>query len=291
MKVAVSDPVGLSWGELLREAARGLASVGIAEPMREARQLLTHSLSIPIEQVTLIAPDVPPEASIDAFLALVARRRAREPMSHILGKRAFFGQEFIVTPDVLDPRPETEHLVEAALDSPFRRVLDLGCGSGCILLSLLAQRSHAFGLGVDISEAALDVAARNARKLGLEKRSKLEQSDWFSMVSGQFDLIVSNPPYIATDEAAALSPEVHEHEPHLALFAGPDGLEAYRQILRAAPRHLAPGGRLMVEIGPTQGAAVLALFGEQGLTRCQTIPDLDGRDRVVIGYRRDDDPA
>ncbi len=281
----VCDPVGLTWGELLREAARSLGEAGIPEPMRDARALLTHALSIPVEQVTLIAPDCPPEREIEAFLGLVTRRAAREPMAHILGKRAFFGREFIVTADVLDPRPETEHLVERALDAPFRRVLDLGCGSGCILLSLLDERKFTTGLGVDISPAALAVAQRNARKLGLGQRAEFRQSDWFETVDGMFDLIVSNPPYIATAEIDDLPRDVRDYEPHLALFAGPDGLAAYRAILQRAPRHLLPGGRLIVEIGPTQGAAVCALFENAGLIGCEIGRDLAGRDRVVAGRR------
>ncbi len=277
----VSDPVGLTWGELLREAARSLAQAGIADPMRDGRALLTHALSIPVEQVTLIMPDCPPEREIERFLGLVARRAAREPMAHILGKRAFFGREFIVTADVLDPRPETEHLVERALDAPFRRVLDLGCGSGCILLSLLDERKFATGLGVDISPAALEVSARNARKLGLGQRADFRQSDWFETVDGMFDLIVSNPPYIATAEIDDLPREVREYEPHLALFAGTDGLDAYRAILQDAPRRLLPGGRLIVEIGPTQGEAVCALFESAGLVGCDIGKDLAGRDRVA----------
>lgn len=277
----VSDPVGLTWGELLREAARSLAQAGIADPMREGRALLTHALSIPVEQVTLIMPDCPPEREIERFLGLVARRAAREPMAHILGKRAFFGREFIVTADVLDPRPETEHLVERALDAPFRRVLDLGCGSGCILLSLLDERKFATGLGVDISPAALEVSARNARKLGLGQRADFRQSDWFETVDGMFDLIVSNPPYIALDEMADLDDEVRRYEPPLALTDGGDGLGAYRRIAAGVADHLAPGGRLVVEIGPTQAAAVIALFAQAGLVDIRRVADLDGRDRVI----------
>jgi release factor glutamine methyltransferase len=216
--------------------------------------------------------------------AAVARRAAREPVSHILGRRAFWEHSFAVTPDVLDPRPETETLVAAALSAPFSRVLDLGTGSGCILCSLLAARAEATGVGTDLSDAALAVARGNARQLGVAGRARFLQADWLAGVEEGFDLIVSNPPYIAEDEMAALSPEVLR-EPRMALTPGGDGLGAYRAILRDGPRHLAPGGRLVVEIGPTQAAAVRALFEAAALQEVETIPDLDGRDRCVAGRK------
>ncbi|TFL17880.1 peptide chain release factor N(5)-glutamine methyltransferase [Jannaschia formosa] len=212
----------------------------------------------------------------------VARRAAREPVSHILGRRAFWAHEFEVTPDVLDPRPETETLVEAALEGELTTVLDLGTGSGCILLSLLAARPEAQGLGTDISEAALAVARRNAEALGLAARATFRRADWLSGIDGAFDLIVSNPPYIAAAEMAGLSPEVLR-EPHAALTPGGDGLDAYRVIARDAPARLAPGGRLMVEIGPTQADPVQDLFRQAGLADLRVQTDLDGRNRVVCG--------
>ncbi|MGB3556631.1 MAG: peptide chain release factor N(5)-glutamine methyltransferase [Jannaschia sp.] len=216
---------------------------------------------------------------------LVARRAMREPISHIAGHRAFWMHDFEVSGDVLDPRPETETLVEAALAVPFERVLDLGTGSGCILLSLLHERSEATGLGTDISEAALAVAARNADRIGVAERVTWRRADWLDGVEGAFNLIVSNPPYIAADEMAALAPEVREWEPHLALTPGGDGLAAYRAIAAAAPGRLTPDGWLMAEIGIGQGEAVTALFREAGLGEIRTFADLSGRDRVVSGRK------
>ncbi len=220
-----------------------------------------------------------------AFAAVVERRARREPVSQILGCRAFWTHDFIVTADVLDPRPETETLVEAALSAHFDRMLDLGTGSGCILLSLLAERGGATGTGTDLSPAALAVARRNAVATGVGARATFLRSDWLGSVEGGFDLIVSNPPYIADDEMAGLAPEVRDWEPHLALTPGGDGLDAYRRIAREAPGHLLPGGRLMVEIGPAQAAAVSRLFGRAGLTAVATIRDLGGRDRVICAEK------
>ena len=200
----------------------------------------------------------------------------------MLGEREFYGRRFKVSKDVLDPRPETETLIEVALAQPFERVLDLGLGSGCILVTLLAETPQATGLGVDLSEAACLQASANALLHRVEARIDIQQSDWFSNVSGSFDLIVSNPPYIALDEMADLSPEVREHEPDLALTDGGDGLAAYRALAAGVGAHLRPGGRLCLEIGPTQGPAVAAMLQQAGLTHIAILPDLDGRDRVVF---------
>ncbi|MDA1153755.1 MAG: peptide chain release factor N(5)-glutamine methyltransferase [Proteobacteria bacterium] len=251
---------------VLDQGQAQLAAAGVGDPGHESRLIWAH-----------VAGDSA------AFAALVARRAARAPLSHLLGYRDFYVHRFIVTPDVLDPRPDTEAIVAAALADPFTRVLDLGTGSGCILLSLLAARAQATGLGVDLSDAALAVAAQNRSALGLDQRATLVRSDWFAAVTGSFDLIVSNPPYIAAAEMAGLQPEVRLHEPHLALTDGADGLSCYRIIAAGAGAHLAPAGRLIVEIGPTQASAVSALFRAAGFTDLRVIPDLDGRDRGIEG--------
>lgn len=219
------------------------------------------------------------------FAAWVLRRAAREPVSRILGRRAFWAHDFAVTADVLDPRPDTEALVEAALRGPFARVLDLGTGSGCILVSLLHERREATGLGTDISEAALAVAARNAAATGVAPRVAFLRADWLNGVTGTFDLIVSNPPYIAEAEMAGLAPEVGLWEPRGALTPGGDGLDAYRAIVAGAPARLAIGGRLMVEVGWTQAAAVAGLMEGAGLSGIAVTKDLGGRDRVVSGTK------
>lgn len=265
----------------LGTAAARLAAAGVPDPARDARLLLAHVLGVPPDRIAL-APDlgIPPDLE-PRIEAVLAAREARQPLAQIVGQRAFWRHAFRVTPDVLDPRPETETLVAAALEERFARVLDLGTGSGAILLSLLADRHGATGLGTDISAAALAVAAANAAALHLSDRAAFARSDWFAGVTGHFDLIVSNPPYLAEDEIAGLAPEVRDWEPRLALTPGGDGLAACRAIAAGAGAHLVPGGRLLVEIGPAQGAAVAALFAAEGLTGIAVRPDLDGRDRVV----------
>ena len=271
--------------DALRRAIPRLQEAGIEDGARDARVLLAHALGIGHDRLTLKLQDdlTGPQAGIYEE-ALVARM-ARQPVAQITGRRLFWGQSFRVTRDVLDPRPETETLVAEALREPFLKVLDLGTGTGCILLSCLKGMPMARGLGTDISDAALQVAVGNTRDLGLEARARFRKSDWFANVTGAYDLIVSNPPYIAADEMPGLAPEVRDWEPLQALTPGGDGLDAYRAIARGAGARLMPGGRILVEIGPTQGPAVAALFATAGLEGIRVLPDLDGRDRVVVAVK------
>lgn len=271
--------------DALRRAIPRLQEAGIEDGSRDARVLLAHALGIGHDRLTLKLQDdltAPQEALYDEALAA---RMARQPVAQITGRRLFWGLSFRVTRDTLDPRPETETLVAEALKQPFLKMLDLGTGTGCILLSCLKGMPMARGLGTDISEAALQVAIGNTRDLGLETQARFRKSDWFGDVTGAFDLIVSNPPYISSDEMAALAPDVRDWEPHLALTPGGDGLDPYRKIARGAGPRLMPGGRLLVEIGPTQGAAVSALFAAAGLEGIRILPDMDGRDRVVAAIK------
>ena len=271
--------------DALRRAIPLLQEAGIEDGSRDARVLLAHALGIGHDRLTLKLPDEmtgPQEALYDTALQA---RLARQPVSQITGRRLFWGQSFRVTRDTLDPRPETETLVAEALKEPFLKMLDLGTGTGCILLSCLKGMPMARGLGTDVSDAALQVAVGNTRDLGLEARARFRKSDWFVNVTGAYDLIVSNPPYIAAAEMPELAPEVRDWEPHLALSPGGDGLDAYRAIARGAGARLMPGGRLLVEIGPTQGPAVAALFAAAGLDGIRVLPDLDGRDRVVVAVK------
>lgn len=278
----------MTGNEALRLAIPRLQAAGITDAPRDARALLAHAAGIAPDRLTLhLADPLTPEAET-AFATAITRRTNREPVSHITGTRLFWGRPFRVTPDTLDPRPETEILVEEALQEPFLKLLDLGTGTGCILLSCLAGMPMATGTGTDIHPATLTVAEGNARSLNLAPRARFVLSDWFTAIQGRFDLIVSNPPYITEDEMAALSPEVL-HEPRRALTPGGDGLDPYRAIARGAPARLMPQGRLIVEIGPSQGAAVAALFAAEGLTDIRILPDLDGRDRVVSARKPQDD--
>ena len=269
--------------DALRDATRRLNEAGIEDAPRDARRLLAHALGLAPDRLTLHLQDEVAAAARAAFEAAVTARLARQPVAQITGERLFWGRSFRVTRDTLDPRPETEILVAEALSQPFTRVLDLGTGTGCILLSLLADRPEATGLGADLSPAALEVAKDNAGRLSVADRADFVLSDWFDAVSGQFDLIVSNPPYIAADEMPSLSPDVRNWEPELALTPGGDGLIAYLRITAGMGAHLAPAGRVIVEIGPSQGAAVAAMFARAGLQAVRILPDLDGRDRCVVG--------
>lgn len=272
--------------DLLARGTQALTAADIPDPGRDARRLLAHVLKVPAGRLTLFLPE-PVDPKLEAiFNVLIERRCERVPVSHLTGRRLFYGREFLVTPEVLDPRPETETLIEVALSEPFGSVLDLGTGSGCILLTLLAEREGAIGVGTDLSQAALNVAFWNRNALRVEGRSQLLAGDWYAALEGvdeEFDLIVSNPPYIAAEEMAGLAPEVRDHEPRLALTDEGDGLSAYSTIVRRARDWLVPAGRLAVEIGPTQGSSVRALMQDAGLTQIRVVPDLDGRDRVVLG--------
>lgn len=269
-------------GDLVRRAKSALERADIDDPAREARSLAGLAADVPSARVSL-SLDTPVSDKADARLReFLAARAVRVPLSHITGSRAFYKHDFRVTPDVLDPRPETETLVEAALTQPFDHLLDLGTGSGCILVSLLAERPQSAGVGTDISPEALRIAAANAEDLQVSDRCLLLCSDWFDAVEGRFDLIVANPPYIAADEIAGLAPEL-SHEPRGALTDEGDGLSAYRAIVPGATEHLHLGGRLLVEIGWQQGATVRDLFAQSGFSDITIMHDLDGRDRVVGG--------
>jgi release factor glutamine methyltransferase len=270
----------------MASAAVRLRAAGVDDPGRDARVLLAHAARIEASRVTLIAPeDLAPDIA-ERYEQLIALRAVRVPVSHLLGEREFYGRRFKVSHEVLDPRPETEILIEAALAQPFDRVLDLGTGSGCILVTLLGECQAATGVGSDLSESACLQASANAVLHRVEARAEIVQSDWFAEIDGMFDLIVSNPPYIALDEMDGLATEVREHEPHMALSDGGDGLGAYRRIAQGIMAHLAPGGRVLLEIGLTQGPAVMALLAQAGFTGLRVVPDLDGRARVIVGHRR-----
>jgi len=265
----------------LNAVSTELTAAGIDSAAEDARKLVAFSLGIETDRLLMCLNEPITHEALRRLDPAVADRRARKPVSHILGYRAFWGRRFMVTPEVLDPRPETETLIEAALAKPFARVLDLGTGSGCILLSLLAENADASGLGVDLSPAALNVAANNCAALGLSERAVFTQSDWFEAVEGQFDLIVINPPYIAMAEMTTLQPEVLKWEPMSALTPGVSGLEAYIEIAAEIAPFLSDTGRLLLEVGPSQAEAVSAIFQQVGLTLIAIHSDLDGRDRVI----------
>ncbi len=271
--------------EAMVVAVARLRAAGVPDPARDARILLAHAAQVDAARVTLIAPeDIAPEIA-ERYDQLVALRAVRVPVSQLIGSRGFYGRRFEISNEVLDPRPETETLIEAALSVPFHTVLDLGVGSGCILVTLLAERPNATGVGVDTSEAACWQTSANAVLHGVADRASVFQSDWFEAVEGRFDLIVSNPPYLAEDEMAAVQPEMRDHEPRGALTDGADGLSAYRVIAAQAQGYLNADGRVLTEIGWHQAQDVMQIFEEQGWGEIAILPDLDGRDRVLLASK------
>lgn len=266
-------------GAALREAALRLATVSDT-PRLDAELLMAHALGA--ERQTLLL-DPARFAVPAAFDALVERRMAHEPVAYIVGYRDFWSIRLTVGPGLLIPRPDSETLIEAAVEH-FRdhgpaRVLDLGSGPGTLLLAALAEWPEAHGLGIDESEKAVDWAERNAADLGMAERARFRVGDWTAGLDGPFDLILCNPPYIA--ESEALMPDVAEHEPPGALFAGADGLDDYRRIIPDLPRLIAPGGAAVLEIGATQRAAVAELAESAGFS-VQGRRDLGGRDRALL---------
>jgi len=268
-----------------------LEAAGISGPVIDARLLVEAAADATrVDIVTDPHRPLTPEqeARLEDYLG---RRERREPVSHILGRKGFWKIMLGVTKDVLTPRPDTETVVEYSLrefpeTAPWR-ILDLGVGSGAILLALLAERPAAKGLGVDVSEEALAVARDNAASLGLANRVALLRGDWTAGLDGnEFDLVVSNPPYIASHVIETLEPEVRDHEPRLALEGGADGLDHYRILAPEILRVLKPGGRFAVEIGYDQKDAVEALFKAAGAVFVTTIKDLADRDRVVAGEKK-----
>jgi release factor glutamine methyltransferase len=276
-----------AWGN----AKARLQAAGLNGPVIDARLLVEAAadatrVDIVTDPHRLLTPEQ--EATLDSYLS---RREHREPVSHILGRKGFWKIMLNVTSDVLTPRPDTETVVEFSLrefpEHAAWSILDLGIGSGAILLALLAERPAARGLGIDISEDALAVARDNAAALGLAGRIALLRSDWTAgLGENLFDLVVSNPPYIANHIIETLEPEVRDHEPRIALEGGPDGLDHYRVLAPEILRVLKPGGRFAVEIGYDQKAEVEALFRTAGAQGVQTIRDLSDRDRVVAGMKK-----
>jgi release factor glutamine methyltransferase len=260
-------------------AAR-LVAAGIEDARREARILLAAALGV--DAAGLLALD---DVDPTRFETMVGRRQAREPLAYITGRREFFGLMFEVSPATLIPRPDSETIVEAALALPSpARVLDLGTGTGCLLLAVLHNRQGALGVGVDLAPEAAALAARNAAALGLDDRAMFLAGDWADALSGSFDLILSNPPYISGAAIAGLMPEVARYEPGRALDGGADGLAAYQRIIARLPDLLAPGGAAVLELGAGQAASLATLAASSRLT-CETRRDLAGIERAAVLQR------
>lgn len=257
---------------------------------RDAETLILHMLRRNLAWLITHGDEELPDALCANYAAMVERRRRGEPIQYITGEQEFFGLPFAVTPDVLIPRPETEHLVERALEAASEweepRILDVGTGSGAIAVALACQLPQAEVTALDVSAAALDVALRNERRNGIEGLIQFVESDLLDGVAGvSFEVIVSNPPYVPSIDYASLSVEVREYEPELALFAGEDGLDVYRRLIPVAFAALVPGGSLLMEIGYEQAKPVSELLMDAGYDDVNFIRDLQGILRVACGRR------
>ncbi|MGH6959298.1 MAG: peptide chain release factor N(5)-glutamine methyltransferase [Dongiaceae bacterium] len=275
----------------MAEAAGHLEAAGIDAARREARLLLGRLLGVDVAAI-VGHPERP--LAVDEladYRELVARRAGREPLSHLLGAREFWGLRFHVTPDTLDPRADSETVIEAAIERVVERaaplrVLDFGTGTGCLLLALLSELPNATGLGVDRSPAALAVAHRNAAALAMADRARFVTGNWGASLAGPFDIIVANPPYIPSAEIDRLMPEVARHEPRMALDGGTDGLERYRELSIDVLRLLAPDGLVVLEIGAGQADAVTAVLIAAGFRPAGRRADLAGLPRCLV-FRRE----
>nr|WP_283091900.1 peptide chain release factor N(5)-glutamine methyltransferase [Magnetospirillum sulfuroxidans] len=274
----------------MRALTMRFQAAGIDTARLDARLLVAEALAVEPGRLISHPEIIPDPQQQTAIEGMAARRENREPISHILGRRGFWTLDLRVTADTLDPRPDTETLVAGMLErlvdhaAPLR-LLDFGTGSGCILLALLSELPQASGLGIDQSAAALAVAAENAANTGLAARASFQCGNWGQGLSGQFDVIVSNPPYIPDGEIDGLAPEVSRHEPRSALAGGGDGLECYRALAPHIVRLLAPGGVVGVEVGAGQADDVAALFTAAGLSSPRVAPDLSGIGRCVFATR------
>lgn len=279
--------MSLSLREAHSDAVKQLKEAGVAEPFLDARLLLV-SLFEDDREILFREPERTLTAQEEIqFCKYITRRVNREPVSHILGLREFWSLEFVVTSDVLDPRPDSETLIEAVLQQLNEgfsgRILDLGTGSGCLLLTLLTELPECLGVAVDQSTAALKVADKNTRRLCLQDRCELLHSHWFEKVQGRFDVIVSNPPYIETETVKELEPEVIQFEPHAALDGGTDGLNCYREIISSVSNFLRPDGYLIFEVGIGQAEAVASLLKGANFSEIRIHNDLASVGRCVSG--------
>jgi release factor glutamine methyltransferase len=267
-------------------ASDRLKAAGIEQPRRETRLLLAHALGV--DPAAILGYPERPVPDSGRFLDLVERRASGVPMAQILGRREFWGLEFRVTRDTLDPRPDSETVVEAALTAMAGRrgeavsVLDLGTGTGCLLLAVLSELIEARGVGVDLSPAAIAVAHGNARRLGLEMRARFFVGDWAAALVDAFDLVLANPPYVPRAEIARLQREVAQFEPRLALDGGEDGLDAYRRLAGDLPRLLRTGGTAVLEVGQGQWEAVNEIFQGAKLHVSGPVADLAGVRRCLV---------
>ena len=277
-------------GSVLKSAASKLSAAGIQNSKLDSKILLCHVAEIdPCSLFSNIDQELNVK-TLKCFEELVQRRLLREPVSHLIGEREFWSLSFDVSADVLDPRPASETLIQAAVDFVGNKekhisALDIGTGSGCLIISLLTELRFAKGVGIDISEPALTIARRNAEKNLVHKRIKFFKSFWGENLSKNFEIILCNPPYISENERGSLEPEVCDYEPECALFGGNDGLSAFRQLAPNIYRLLKPGGFAIIECGRGQAQSVIKIFSNADIRHIETRLDIDGIERCCI-FRR-----
>lgn len=273
--------------DILRAAADELRRADVADALSDARILASAAFGLSREDILREPHREIGPGSRSAFDEMIRRRCDREPVGRILGRREFRSLEFGLGPDTLEPRPDSETIVAAAVDYGKRipgpvRVLDVGTGTGCLLLAVLNELPGSRGVGVDIAEGAIRIARRNAEDLGFSERAEFVRANWTDGVDGVFDVVVSNPPYIETAEIATLAPEVSRHDPARALDGGADGLDAYRALSDRLGGYLAAGGVIVLETGSTQHDAVARIFTENGFRLLESLADFGGRPRGLV---------
>ena len=267
--------------EVLADTAIKLSKSGIEGAARDARILTAFALEIPISELSLKINQKVSEKIIVELEKLILRRINREPISKILGRRDFWGRTFSINENVLDPRGDTETLIDFVIEKPVKSVLELGTGSGAIAVTLACEWKEVHVTATDISENALSLAKINAEKFNVQNKIHFLTSDWFENVKGAYDLIISNPPYIGLIEQDEISAEVIKYDPEIALFAGRDGLDAFKKIIPNLPKFLKPGGFVALETGASQGVQVKNMMNAVGFIDAKIVKDLSGKDRLV----------
>jgi len=267
--------------QVLADTTIKLSRSGIEGAARDARILTAYALDIQISELSTMTNEQVSEKIISKLEKLILRRIDREPISKILGRREFWGRSFFINENVLDPRGDTETLIDFVIEKPVKSVLDLGTGSGAIAVTLACEWKEVHVTAIDISEDALLLAKLNAEKFNVQSKIHFLKSDWFEAIKGHFDLIISNPPYIGLAEQDGLSAEVIKYDPEISLFAGRDGLAAYKKIIPSLPKFLNPDGLVLLEIGASQSNQVKNMMNVVGFIDVQIVKDLSGKDRLV----------
>ena len=267
--------------EVLADTAIKLSKSGIEGAARDARILTAFALEIPISELSLKINEQVSGKITSKLEKLILRRINREPISKILGRRDFWGRTFSINENVLDPRGDTETLIDFVIEKPVKSVLELGTGSGAIAVTLACEWKEVHVTATDISENALSLAKINAEKFNVQNKIHFLTSDWFENVKGAYDLIISNPPYIGLIEQDEISAEVIKYDPEIALFAGRDGLDAFKKIIPNLPKFLKPGGFVALETGASQGVQVKNMMNAVGFIDAKIVKDLSGKDRLV----------